>query len=113
MAVFCAPGERVEACVDGASGAATMVKIDRAQSNYGAEGALPRERGKLHGQFGIWLELHSVGAGSFLKLVDHERADEADTVGAKMPAAGIAVRDRGKTVRKGLRVYGAPFSQAM
>ena len=68
-----------------------MVEIDGAETDHGAEGTLPGERGKLQGQFGIGLELQAVGAGSVLILVDHERTDEADAVVAKMPSGGIAI----------------------
>ena len=68
-----------------------VVKIDCAESDHWTEGALPGERGQLQWQLGIGLELQSAGAGSFLILIDHQRADESDAVVAKMPAAGVAV----------------------
>ncbi len=46
-AVFDAPGERVEAGVEGAGGASAVVEVDGAEANHGAEGALPGKRGKL------------------------------------------------------------------
>ncbi len=93
-AIFDAPGERVETRVDGAGGTAAVVEIHRAQPDYGTEGSLPLEGGKLQSELGIRLELQSPGAGSVLILVDHEGTDEADTVVTKMPAFGIADRRR-------------------
>ena len=54
-----APGERVEAGVDGAGGSATMVEIDRAETDHGAEGTLPWKCWKLYGQLRIRLELQA------------------------------------------------------
>ena len=90
-AVFDAPGERVEAGVEGAGGASAVVEVDGAEPDHGAEGALPRKGGKLQGHFGIRLELQAVGAGSVLVLVDHERTDAADAVVAQMPSAAVAI----------------------
>ena len=95
-AIFDSPGERIEARIDGTGCAAAMIEVDCAQTNHRAEGVLPGERGKLQRHFGIRLELHSVGAGSFLILVDHQRADEADAVIAKMPSAGVAIGGAGE-----------------
>jgi hypothetical protein len=90
-AVFDAPGERVEAGVERAGGASAVVEIDGAEANDGAEGVLPGECGKLQGDLGIGLELQAVGAGSVLVLIDHERADAAHAVVAKMPSAAVAI----------------------
>ncbi len=81
------PGQSVEAGVDGAGGTAAVVEVDGAQADHRAEGALIREGGNLERDLGIRLELESVGARSFLKLIDHQLADEADAVVTKAPVA--------------------------
>ncbi len=46
---------------------------------------------KLQCQLRIGLKLEALGAGSFLILIDHERAGETDAVVAKSPFAVVTV----------------------
>jgi hypothetical protein len=90
VAVFDAPGERVETGVEEPAAPPRWYRSTALRRITGLK-ARPTRTREAARDFGIGLEFQAVGAGSVLVLVDHQRTDAAHAVIAEMPAAAVAI----------------------